>query len=247
LAVLAQSLRETGAGGRTALAWEWGLTGMRPSPVTLSLAPGCPPSRAEILAEAAAEPEWSTAPPGVPAEFRDQLRETRHVLAWLAGDTDRIPVDDDNRGRLIGGRSNYVRTDDIISEVHDQAVNGLKEFDLPERMSASDARHPWRWDAGWMNAAWLRGVRDLLAWVLGDCPSSPLCGRQVGLPVTQDLTHEAAAADSVVMQGRPGGPRVDPAAYPPPQYGEGIQAAIRWLRGEATAPPVNSNGCGPYA
>ena len=40
--------------------------------------------------------------------------------------------------------------------------------------------------------------------------------------------------------------RVDPAAYPPPQYGEGVQAAIRWLRGEATTPPADQEGCGPY-
>ena len=61
-AVLAQSLHEMGPRGRTALAWQWALTGTRPSPVTLSLAPGSPPSREEILAEAAAEAEGSTAP-----------------------------------------------------------------------------------------------------------------------------------------------------------------------------------------
>src|SRR5690348_6452443 len=74
-AVLAQSLREMGDGGRTALAWAWVLTGSRPSPVTLSLPAGHPPTRAEILAEAAAEPEGSTAPPGVPSDYCDQLGE----------------------------------------------------------------------------------------------------------------------------------------------------------------------------
>jgi hypothetical protein len=246
-AVLAQSLRETGPDGRTALAWEWALTGARPSPVTLSLAPGTPPSRAEILAEADAEPEGSRAPAGVPADFRDQLRETRGVLAWLAGGTDEIPVDDDNRGRFIGARGDYARTDDDVREVRDYALIGLKACDLPESMSPSDVRHPWRWDAGWMSAAWLRGVRDLLTWVLGECDASPLCERTVGLPTTYDLTYEEAAADHVVMQGRPGGVRVDPASYPPPQYGEGIHATISWLRGEATAPPIDNNGHSPYA
>jgi len=28
-------------------------------------------------------------------------------------------------------------------------------------MSPSDAKHPWRWGAIWMNADWLRGVRDI--------------------------------------------------------------------------------------
>jgi hypothetical protein len=246
-AVLAQSLRETGQDGRTALAWQWALTGTRPSPVTLSLAPGRPPSRDEILAEADAEPEGSTAPPGVPADFRDQFRETRAVLAWLAGGTDEIPVDDDNCGRLIGARGDYARTDDDIRQVRDHALLGLKAGDLPEHMSPSDAKHPWRWEAEWMNAAWLRGVRDLLTWVLGECPASPLCGRAVGLPATYDLTYEEAAADNIVMQGRPGGLPVEPATYPPPQYGEGIQATISWLRGETTVPPVDSNGHSPYA
>jgi hypothetical protein len=245
-AVLAQSLREVGPDGRAALAWQWALTGTRPSPVTLSLAPGRPPSREEILAEAAAEPEGSTAPPGVPSDFRDQLRETRAVLAWLAGGTDEMPVDDDNRGRLIGARDDYARTDDDIRQGLDHVLLGLKAFDLPETMSTSDAKHPWRWDPAWMNAAWLRGVRDILIWALGEIPASPLCQRTVGLPTTYDLTYEEAAADDVVLQGRPGGHPVDPRSYPPPQYGEGVQAAISWLRGKATAPPTDHHGHSPY-
>jgi hypothetical protein len=245
-AVLAQSLSETGPDGRTALAWEWALTGTRPSPITLSLAPGRPPSRAEILAEAEAEPEASKAPAGVPADFRDQLRETRGILAWLAGGSDEIPVDDDNRGRLIGARGDYARTDGDIRQVRDYALLGLKACDLPEVMSPSDARHPWRWDVSWMNAAWLRGARDLLTWVLGESDTSPLCDRAVGLPTTYDLAYEEAAADPIAMQGRPGGLPVA-GTFPPPQYGEGVHATISWLRGEAAAPPVDRNGHSPYA
>ena len=245
-AVLAQSLSETGPEGRAALAWQWALTGTRPSPVTLSLAPGIPPSRKEILAEAAAEPEGSTASPGVPSDFCDQIRETRAILAWLVGGTDEIPVDDDNRGRLIGARGDYAHTDHDIRQVLDHALLGLKTFDLPEPMSPSDAMHPWRWDAAWMNAAWLRGVRDILTWVLGEIPTSPLCQCTVGLPTTYDLSYEEAAADDIVLQGRPDGHLVDPTAYPPPQYGEGIQATISWLRGETTTPPTDQKGHGPY-
>ena len=50
--VLARSLGEQGADGRTALAWRWALTGTCPSPVTLSVPGGRPPDRGEILAEA---------------------------------------------------------------------------------------------------------------------------------------------------------------------------------------------------
>jgi len=242
-AVMAQSLHEVGPDDRAALAWQWALTGTRSSPVTLSLAPGKPPSREEILAEAAAEPEGPTAPPGVPSDFCDQFRETRAILAWLAGDTDEIPVDDDNRGRLIGARGDYARTDDDIRQTLDHALLGLKAFDLPEPMSPSDAKHPWRWNAAWMNAAWLRGVRDILTWALGETPTSPLCQRTVGLPTIYDLTYEESAARDVVLQGHPG----DLTTYPPPQYGEGIRAAISWLRGETTVRPVDRNGHGPYS
>ena len=152
----------------------------------------------------------------------------------------------DNRGRFVGARGDYARTDDEMRAVREITRAALREGDLPEPMSAADARHPWRWEPGWMHAAWLRGVRDLLDWVLGESAAGPLCGRPVDLPSTSDLHYEADAANVVVMQGRPGGVPVDPGQYPPPQYGEGIQAAIRWLRGETGAAPVDPGGRGPY-
>jgi hypothetical protein len=241
-AVLAQSLIESGTEGRAALAWEWALSGSRPSPVTLSLPGDRPPSREEIVAEADAEPEGSTAGLGVPSDFCDQLGEARRVLAWLVGESDEIPVDDENRGRFVGARDDYVRTDDEIRQVRDHACHGLEACDLPDPMDPADARIPWQWNATWMNAAWLRGVRDLLDWVLGDRAASPLRGRLVGLPNAFDLTYEEGATEDVVLQGRPAGLPVDPGTYPPPQYGEGIQAAIRWLRGGTTTPPADLYG-----
>ena len=247
VAVLAQSLTEVGTDGRAALAWEWALTGTRASPVILSLPAGHPPSRDEIVAEAAADPEGSTAQLGVPSDYCDQLGEARRILAWLVGESDEIPVDDDNRGRFIGARDDYARTDDDIRQVRDHARHGLEACDLPDPMDPADARNPWQWDAEWKNAAWLRGVRDLLDWVLGERAASPLRRRLVGLPSTYDLTYEDGAAEGVILQGRPSGLPVDPAAYPPPQYGEGVQAAIQWLRGETTTPPADQHGCGAYA
>jgi hypothetical protein len=245
-AVLAQSLRETGTDGRTALAWQWALTGTRPSPVTLGTPPGRPPSRAEIRTEADAPPEGSTAPLGVPTDFCDQLREVRRVLAWLAGDTDEIPVDDDSRSLLVGARDGYLRSNDEIRQARDWALLGLQRDDLPCPMDTRDARRPWAWPAEWMDAAWSRGIRDLLNWVLGDRAASPLCGRIVGLPAGHDLMYEDDAAADVALQGRPAGLMVNPDIYPPPQYGEAIQEAIRWLRGESTTPPVDQHGCGAY-
>jgi hypothetical protein len=246
-AVLAQSLIELGIEGRAALAWEWAMTGTRPSPVTLSLSADRPPFREEIVAEAGAEPEGSTAGPGVPSDYCDQLGEARRILAWVSGESDEIPVDDENRGRFVGARDDYARTDDDIRQVRDHARRGLEACDLPDPMDPADARIPWQWNAGWMNAAWLRGVRDLLDWILGDAPASPLCGRVVGLPTAYDLSYEDGAAYDVLLKGRPAGVPVDPDTNPPPQFGEGVQAAIQWLRGKATTPPVDQHGCGAYA
>jgi hypothetical protein len=96
-----------------------------------------------------------------------------------------------------------------------------------------------------MNAAWQGGVHDLLSWVIGDRPDSPLCARVVGLPTVYDLTYEETAAEDVIAQARPGGIPADSRRYPPPQYGEAIQATITWLRGETTIPPVGSYGESP--
>jgi hypothetical protein len=236
-AVLAQSLAETGPDGRAALAWAWTLTGTRPSPVTLTLASGRPPTREQILAEADADPEGSTAGPGVPTDYCDQIGEARRIMTWLVGGSDDIPVDDDQRGRFIGARDDYARTDLEIRQVRDRAVRSLAAFDLPDPIDPADSTKPWHWPPAWANAAWQRGVRDLLDWVLGDKPNAPLTGRAVGLPTAHDLTYEEATASDIAVQGRSGGPIANPARYPPPHYGEAILAAVAWLQGLVTAAP----------
>lgn len=242
-AVLAQSLIEAGQDGRVALAWAWALTGTRPSPIMLTPAPGRPPTREEIQAEADADD--STALPGVQAGYGDEDGYAWAILTWLIGVNDEIPLDDDQRGRFIGARDDYARTDSEIRHARDEAVRSLTEFDLPDPMEPADAARPWQWELAWMNAAWQRGVRDLLGWVLGDRPDAPLSHHvSVGLPTVYDLTYEEAAASDIAAQGRPVGPRVDP-RQPPPQYGEAIQATIVWLRGETTLAPVDQHGNGP--
>ncbi len=245
-AVLAQSMAEMGTRGRVWQAWRWVLNGDQQSPVTLGPALGQAPSREQILAEADADPVGSTAPPGVPTDFGDQIGEVRRLLRWLVGESDEIPVDGDNRGQLVGARGDYARTDDQMREVRDQALRGLEAFDLPDPMDPGDARNPWHWDPAWMNAAWLRGVRDLLNWVLGEHHVSPLRDQFVAWSPLDYLAIEEEASQEIARQGRLGGELVAPGNHPP-QYGEAIQATIRWLCGEDTTPPVDHDGRGPYA
>lgn len=246
VAVLAQSTHEAGEDGRASLAWAWALTGTQPSPITLSLAPGRPPSHDELIAEADADSHGSTAPPGVPSDYCDQIGDARRILAWLAGTSDEIPLDDDQRGRFVGAWDDYARTDAEIRQVRDAAARGLAAFDLPETIDPADSANPWRWPHEWMNAAWQRGVRDLLDWVLGQRPDDLLAGRAVELSAYYDLTYEESAASAVAVQGAPGGPLVDLTTYPPPQQGEAIRATIAWLRGESSESPIDQQGNGPY-
>ena len=245
-AVLVQSMAEMGTRDRVWQAWRWVLNGDQPSPVTLSPAPGQAPSREQVVAEADADPVGSTAPPGVPTDFCDQIGEVRRLLRWLVGESDEIPVDGDNRGELVGGRGDYARTDKEMREVRDRALRGLEAFDLPNPMDPVGARNPWQWNPAWMNAAWLRGVRDLLNWVLGEHYVSPLRNRFMVRPPLDYLVFEEEAAEEIAQQGRPGGEPVESEDHPP-QYGEAIQATVRWLRGGTTAPPVEQTGFGPYA
>jgi hypothetical protein len=90
-------------------------------------------------------------------------------------------------------------------------------------------------------------VRDLLDWVLGDRPDAPLTGRVIGLPATYDLTCEESAASEVAAQRSPGGPPVNPTAYPPSQHAEAMLASVAWVRGESFVSPVDARGNGPYA
>ena len=240
-AVLAQSLAETGEAGRAALAWHWALTGTSPSPVTLSLAPGHPPARQDILTEADADPEISSVPPGVPTDFIDQLGECRRILRWLVGDSDKIPADCENRGQLIGARGDYAHTDREIRHVRELAQRGLDACELPDAIYPTNARSHWQQNPGRMNAAWLNGVRDLIDWVLGDRDVSPLSGRTLTKPLLQELDLEDEAAEEIAHQGRTRGTPVE-VSVSLRQYGEGAQAAIHWLRGETTAIPIRPYG-----
>lgn len=259
-AVLAQSLREKGPDGRPALAWQWALTGTRPSPITFALPTGAPPSRAAMIAEAWADDEGPSAgSETVSAGWHDlpedsgpvydedgQIVTARCVLLWLSGERDTIPLRDDDRGRFIGARGDYARTEAEIRQVRDWARSGLARYDLPDLIDPANALRPWRWRAGWMNAAWLRGVRDYLTWVLGERPDAPLSDRIIHKPSLDEALGDCGWATDVAIQGRPDGQPVQPGRYPPPMYGEAVQESADWLKGEVTKPPADQHGCGAY-
>jgi hypothetical protein len=275
-AVLAASLDEQGPGSRTASAWRWLLTGQGASPVSGTSGPGSPPGPDEITAEArygvdTVPPECGWPPWRHRRDFDPDRQQARRVLRWLTGAADAIPLLDPARGRHIGARFHFARTDEELRRVRDWAFHGLAEHgDLPENMPAWRAERPWRWPASWMNAAWLRGTIAYLDWILGEGQVSPLSRKRIPLNRVATLAHPELARqdwvamrgvgvgianieeemmvylDAVIMQGREGQPPAEPKRYPPPQWGEGVQQAHDWATGEDSRPPADHHGCGDY-
>jgi hypothetical protein len=253
-AVMQQSLREQGTSGRTAAAWQWALTGNVTSPVRRDQATGTPPDRARIAAEARYDPRDD--PPGYrrmagPLWVSDRdtdRRFARLVLLWLAGSCDLVPLAAGDRGRYVGARLYFARTDEDIRQVRTAALDRILADPMPQPVSAMQAARPWTMTAGQMNTFYLNGTLMFLMWVTGDSQDGPLTSQPAAHtpPDADDVEIELAALDVVVMQGRDRDYPAEPDTYPPPQYGEGIDAAFRWLTGEDTRPPVDHHGCGAY-
>jgi hypothetical protein len=226
--VLARSLGEQGAGGRTALAWRWALTGGCPSPITLTKALGRAPGRRELLAEADAQAELGQAEldPG------DQIMCARGVLHWLAGDFGALP--------LWNGRARHRASADgasvpypwaLINDVHSWAMLGQWRTPRPDESANGDAR---------VVTEWARGVVQLLDWVCGVCAESPVTGLPVLSPrptlyqVSLDIQHAMVARAHAREMGDP----VDAARM------EAIMETFVWLTGWSVEPPVDRHGHG---
>jgi hypothetical protein len=272
-AVMAQSLREQGPDSRTAAAWRWVLTGDGASPVSGTPGTGRPPGPEEITAEARHGSPPMSWPPWRYAFDRDPDRQqARRVMRWLTGAADAIPLLDHARGRYVGARFYFARTDEEIRRVRSWALRGLRQHeDLPDHIPPRQAERPWQWPKSWMDAAWLRGTIAYLDWVLGDESTTPLTHQHSPLPKGGTLTdpdpRQAMAwrnmygvgsgpwaideelmvnLDAVILQGRPGQGPAEPAEWPPPQWGEAADQAHAWVTGEDAKPPVDHHGCGDY-
>ncbi len=152
-AIMAQSMREQGPDSRTAQAWQWVLTGQGPSPVSGALGIGTPPTADDIAAEARHDstppecgwPPWKGARNRIP-----DRQQARRVLRWLTGAADAIPLLDPGRGRYVGARFHFARTDEEIRRVRSWAMRGLRDHgDLPAGIPRWQAERPWQWPAWW--------------------------------------------------------------------------------------------------
>jgi hypothetical protein len=220
--VLARSLGEQGADGRTALAWRWVLTGACPSPVTLTSALDRPPFRPEILAEAEAQAELAqqTIDPG------GQVMQARFVLQWVTGDIGALP--------LWNGGPRDLNVSDGAPYPHSRA----EMEEMYSRALLAEERHPWC-DASApvadrMAFGWARGATDLLAWVCGEAPEGPLSGKRVsGRPTLQEVSVDACRGMSGIRLAREAGDPMRAIRM------ESIMEAFLWLVGWDAMPPVD--------
>jgi len=227
--VLARSLGEQGAAGRTALAWRWALTGSCPSPVTLSTHAGGPPGRAGILAEAAAAAELA----GAGADPGGQVLHARFVLRWLAGDLDAVPLW--NAGPpdpQVTDGAGFARSRAEIEEAYGWTF-------------AARLRYPWPGesapDGAWLGFGWAFGAMQLLAWVCGEAGEGPVSGTRVaGRPTLYQVSLDTRRAMTALLHAREEGQPTGTGRL------EAVIESFLWLAGWNRLPPVDRHGHGAF-
>lgn len=227
--VFARSLGEQGAGGRTALAWRWALTGACPSPVTLTAPAGRLPGRSELLAEAEAPAEL--AQPGI--DHGGQVMHARYVLEWLAGKIDASPL-------WNGGPKNLHVTDGAAYSHTRPAMEEVYFWVL-----LAQDRYPWRDKfaptAERQASGWAYGAIDLLAWACGEANEGPLSGQRIfGRPTLYEVSLDASRGMTGVRLAREAG---DPMRA---RRRESVMETFLWLAGWSPLPPVDRHGHGTF-
>jgi len=219
---------------RSVRAWAWALGESATAPVT-DLVTAMPPSRPDIEAEITVADERR-----LRGDQENRADAAATILRWLIGDDDHLPVRGENRGELVGGFGDVVRSPEQIADTLALVAEGLRQAAAQGRNldAGADARAFARQDAGYLD-----GVMATLAWVLGERADSPITSVHSHELTTRALKMERVHAEDVIEQSR----------YPwmadrllPLWYGEGVKFTITWLLGDWTTPPVDLTGRGLY-
>jgi hypothetical protein len=221
------------AASRSARAWGWALGECATAPVT-DRETAVPPSRSDIEVEIAAADERR-----LRGDPKNRADAAATILRWLIGNDDHVPVRGENRGELVGGFGNVVRSRQLIADVLALAAEGRLRAAATARSvdAGPDVRR-----LAQREGDYLGGVVATLSWVIGERSDSPLTRRQSREPTARDLKTERVRAKDVVEQAR--NPGVV-GCLPSPWFGEGVNFTITWLLGDSTAQPVDPAGHGP--
>jgi hypothetical protein len=188
----------------SARAWEWALGETDIAPVTGRVT--CvPPGRAEIEAEIAEADERR-----LRGDRKGRADGAAAVLRWLIGDDDRLPVRGPDRGELVGGFGEVVRSPADITEL----IAGLTRLSVREGEASG--------------AEYRRGVIATAKWILDRQVTAPVSGVRTDRLTGRDLKTERLHAADMREQ------RVNLARAGTRQSGEyalGVIRAIDWLLG----------------
>jgi hypothetical protein len=223
------------AKSRSVRAWAWALGESATAPVT-DLVTAVPPSRPDIEAEITVADERR-----LRGDQENRADAAATILRWLIGDDDHLPVRGENRGELVGGFGDVVRSPEQMAGILALAAQGLRQAAVQGRDldAGADARAFARQDAGYLN-----GVIATLAWVFGERADPPITSSHSRELTTRALKMQRVHAEDVIEQSRY--PWMAD-RLPPLWYGEGVKFTITWLLGDWTAPPVDPAGRGPYS
>ena len=223
------------AASRSARAWAWALGECATAPVT-DRETAVPPSRSDIEAEIAAADERR-----LRGDREDRADAAAAVLRWLIGDDDHVPVRGNDRGVLVGGFGDVVRSRQQIANVLAVATKGQQQAAVMARDSDADldTRRCSQQDVGYLD-----GVVATLGWALGERSEAPITGRRSRQLTTRDIKTERVHAGDVIERATSSWAS---GRLPSPWYGEGVKFTITWLLGDWTASPIDPAGRGPYS
>jgi hypothetical protein len=214
------------AASRAARAWAWALGETTAAPVTDRLTM-VPPSRADIETEIAAADEryWR-------GDRENRADAAATVLRWLIGNDDHVPVRGKDRGELVGGFGDVVRSRAQISGILALAAEGQQRTAVQGRDldAGANVRASARQDADYLD-----GVTVTLSWIFGKRTESPITRTQSRELTTRVLKMERVYAEDVIEQSRfPWFADQLPSGH----YGQGVKDTVSWLLGDSTAPPI---------
>jgi hypothetical protein len=200
--------RSLGAESRTARAWSWALGDTPTAPVS-DRPTDSPPRRADVESEIAVADERRLSG----SEIRADGAAT--VLRWLIGDDDHVPVRSPNRGELVGGFGDVVRSH---KEIANLIANMSLSIDKHMRgEAAADA----------LDIDWRVGVIAALRWTNGEAVRAPVSASLKSETTTHDLKLERLHAQGMI--DRPGEISGDLLSI---EYCRGVIRAITWLLGD---------------
>jgi hypothetical protein len=210
---------------RSALAWAWALSETATSPVT-DRTTAVPPSRPEIEAEITVADERR-----LRGDQENRADAAAAILRWLIGDDDHIPVLGENRGELVGGFGDVVRSQEQIVNILARATEGQQRATARGRDVDTEPRDQ---QVPWQQAEYLGGVIATLAWLLGRRAYAPITHKQTRHLTSTDLKSERLHAEDVEQIIYASKENQQPSRG----YAAGVKLSIAWLLGDQVVPPI---------